>query len=200
MRLCSTELPRSAAARVLGRSRSRGLRRVRCRRAGSARAIAALVAGSTLALAPAAQAETTSYRISQSEPFSLLVTSCTGEEVLVTGQHHFESHYTVSADPSGARFHSQEVHKYSLRGTGTVSGALYQNQHEEMNEKNGTFTLDPSGGFTPYEETLETTMVLIRQGETVLPDDLYFRLRYHVTYNVNGLVTMRGPTIDVICR
>ena len=192
---------RSFAARVLGRRASRARRRVKRRPTGSARVIAAAVAGSALALAPVAQAETTSYRINETTPAEAVLTSCTGEPVALTGTQHVEGNVRITVDVSGTRFHSQELNKFSLRGTGTLSGAVYQNQQEVMSEHNGTFTLDPfGGGWAPYEQTDVTNMVLLRQGEAVRVDDLYLRMRYHITVNANGVVTIRPPTFEIICR
>jgi len=190
-----------SAARIVGPSGRRRRRSAVRRPAGSGRLVAALALGCALALAPAAQAETTSYRISQTQPFEMVLISCTGEPVVVAGMHHFESNYRVTVDLSGTRFHSQELNLFRLRGTGTVSGAVYQNQQELMTEHNGTFTLDPfGGGLAPYEQTDVAGMVLIRQGESVRVDDLYVRARSHITYTANGVVITRPPTIDVICR
>jgi hypothetical protein len=190
-----------SAARIIGRMGRRRRRRADRRPAGSGGLIAALATASVLALAPAAQAETTSYKISQTQPAEMVLISCTGEPVALAGTNHFESNYRVTVDLSGTSFHSQALNKFSLRGTGTESGAVYQNQQEVMTEHNGTFTLDPfGGGLAPYEQTDVTNVVLIRQGETVRVDDLYVRARSHITYNANGLVITRPPTIDVICR
>jgi hypothetical protein len=201
MALRSTELPRSSAARVLDWSRRRGQRRVKLCPAGSGRVIATLVAGSALALAPVAQAETTTYRINETTPADAALTSCTGEPVVLTGTQHVEGNVRITVDLSGSRFHSQELQKFSLRGTGVDSGAVYQNQQELMTEHNGSFTVDPFGdGSARSEETGVTNMVLIRQGESERVDDLYVRMRYHMTFSASGVVTIRPPTFEVICK
>jgi len=201
MTLCTTELPHSAAAGLLGRVRSRGLRRVKCGRAGAGGVIAAIVAGSTLALAPAAHAEAMTYTVSQTVPFAVAKDNpCTGEAVALSGTYHFQSNYTVTADLTGTRFHSHELRKWTLRGTAVISGAVYQNQEEQTAQEGGTFTLDPLGALAPYRSITETTMLLIRQGETTKQDDFFVRAVAHITYNANGVITAQKATLDVICR
>jgi len=195
--MCSTEVPRSAARRVLGRSRSRGRRRVKRRRGGSARAIAALVAGSALALAPAAQAETT---VSQTTPIvQETVNPCTREPVTLTGTAHYTIQYSETVGTTGVKFHSVETTKLSLNGTAMPSGARYQNEQQQMREENGTFDFDV-GGLAPYESTSTMTMLLIRQGDTPRLDDFFTRIIGHVTYTANGVPTVGRTTVDVFCR
>ena len=152
------------------------------------------------ALAPTpADAESVTYPVSSTTPLTWATSNpCTGEPVTLTGTYHFESNYRVDADASGVRFHSQELRKYSLRGT-SVTGARYENQQEQMTEENGTFTFS-SGGLAPYETTAETTMLLIRQGDAPRQDDFYVRISGHTTYNANGVITVSGIRADVICR
>src|SRR5438128_4728784 len=105
-----------------------------------------------MATAGTASANTASYYVNQTVPFSMATTNpCTGEPVTLTGTYHFESNYSVTVDTTGVSFHSQELKKYALSGTG-ASGARYQNEQQLMSEFNGTFVFD-LGGFAPYEET-----------------------------------------------
>ncbi len=160
-------------------------------------ALAALV---VLALPGTAAAETVSYQVSETTPIaSTTENPCTGEPVTLTGTYHFESNYRVSIDETGSSFHSQETKKLSLSGTGTLSGALYQNQQQQTSEENGTFTID-TDALAPYERTDTTTMLLIRQGDTTRLDDFYVQIIAHITYNANGVITVQGTTVNVFCR
>jgi hypothetical protein len=166
--------------------------------------LASLVAIATAALTMTgtAGADTASYYVSQTTPIAVATTNpCTGDPVTLTGTYHFESNYSVTVDTTGVSFHSQELKKYALSGTG-ASGARYQNEQQLMSEFNGTFVFD-LGGFAPYEETDETTMLLVRQGETATMtggDDFYTKILGHITYNANGVVTVSGITVNVFCR
>jgi len=201
MTVRSTDSPPRPAARILGRRRSGRRIRTRGRPGPSRRMIAALAAGSALWLAPAAQAETVNYRVTDTEPVLMATENpCTGEAVTLTGTHHYEINSRVTTDLSGTRLHSQELHKYSLRGTAALTGAVYQNQQEQMSEVNAIFALQPSGALAPYESTSVMTMLLIRQGDTTRQDDFFTRLISHVTYTANGVPTVGRTTFDLICR
>jgi len=162
--------------------------------------MAAIVVGSVLALAPAAQAETTTVESNETVPVATTRDNpCTGETVVLSGTYHVQAKTTVTTDLTGTRFHSHELEKLSLRGTALVTGAVYQNQEQQTSEQN--WSLDPLGGLAPYESTSQATMLLIRQGEIKSPpDDFWTRLVAHLTYNANGVMTVQRAELSFDCR
>jgi hypothetical protein len=172
--------------------------RGRRRRLASFVAIAVTAALATAGTAGAAT--TSSFFVSQTTPFTLATSNpCTGEPVTVTGTYHFESNYSVTIDTDSASFHSQELKKYSLSGLG-ASGARYQNEQQQMDEENGTFTFVPPA-FAPDERTETAVLLLLRQGEiTGVSDDFYLTFVAHITYTANGAPTATIATLNVTCR
>jgi hypothetical protein len=158
-----------------------------------------LAGGLVLALAPAAQAGTTT---SQTTAVAMPTENpCTGEPVTLTGTAHYTIQYSETVGGSAIKFHSVKTTKLSLSGTAALSGARYQNEQHQMEEENGTFALDPfSGGLAPFESTTTMTMLLIRQGDAPRLDDFFTRIIGHVTYTANGVPTVGRTTVDVFCR
>jgi hypothetical protein len=197
-----SESPLGMAGRSMDRRRRprRDRRPVERRAAGSGRVIA-LAAACALALPPAAQADTTTYAVSQTVPVTMATTNtCIAppEPVVLSGTYHFTSRYSITYDTTGTTFHSVESKKWSLSGI-TPTGARYQGEQQQVAEENGTFefALD---GLAPYERTDKATMLLIRQGEITRFDDFYVRAIAHITYNANGVITVSGATLDIVCR
>jgi len=171
--------------------------RARRRRIGSWGLAAAVAA---LALAPVAQAETTSYTISETVPITMTTDNpCTGEPVVLSGTYHFTSRYSTTTDLTGTKLHSVEMKKLSMSGTSALTGARYQNEQQELTEQNWTFTFE-SGALAPYERTDEATMLLIRQGETTRKDDFHVRFVSHITYSASGIVNVKPGELQVFCR
>ncbi len=196
----SRKSPHGAAARIVGPERSRTGARGRRRRMGSWGLAAAVAGGAVLALAQVARAETTSYTVSETVPITTTTDNpCTREPVVLSGSYHFTSRYSVTVDTTGTKFHSAETKKLSLSGYAPTSGARYRNEQQEMTEENGTFSLSLDG-LAPYERTDKSTMLLIRQGESIRPDDFLVHFVAHITYNANGVVTIQRAELDTDCR
>jgi hypothetical protein len=161
---------------------------------------AAVAGGAVLTLAQVARAETTSYTVTETVPITTTVDNpCTGEPVVLSGSYHFTSRYSVTVDTNGTKFHSVETKKLSLTGYAPVSGARYKNEQQEVTEQNGTFSLSLDG-LAPYERTDKTTMLLIRQGESLRPDDFHVHFIAHITFNANGVITIQRAELDTDCR
>jgi hypothetical protein len=196
----SRKSPHGAAARIVDPGRSRTGARGRRRRMGSWRLAAAVAGGAALALAPVARAETISYTVSETVPITTTTDNpCTGEPVVLSGSYHFTSRYSATVDSTGTKFHSVATKKLSLSGYAPGSGARYRNEQQEVSEENGTFSLGLDG-LAPYERTDKATMLLIRQGESLRPDDFLVHFIAHITYNANGVITIQRAELDTDCR
>ena len=123
-------------------------------------------------------------------PVDYLMTSCTGEEVQVTGTYHFKSHETVQ--PDGDVNFEITQNSQNTQAVALITGAGYV-ATDELSE---TVQDIPPGGTAKFESDFH----LVRSGETTLLDD-DFRLHslFHVTVNANGIITVDNFDLRAEC-
>ena len=118
------------------------------------------------------------------------ITSCTGELVQINGKLNF--HFKTVTTSSGRM--NEETHSNSNgSGIGSMSGAKYVYSH--TNDETASFDSIPD----LHETTISENEHLIRQGETIVPDDLYLKFLLHITM-VRGVPVVTNVTFDSGCR
>ncbi len=123
------------------------------------------------------------------EPWTIELTSCTGEPFTLEGEIHVVAHPTVDS-AGGAHFNGH----INIQGRGqTASGDKYVLNHTSMFEgKSDANSADVS--------TDTVHLNLIRQGEDGTEDDLSIPLRIHFTQNANGEYTAEYFFGDIVCQ
>jgi hypothetical protein len=126
----------------------------------------------------------------QTERFSFVAggfNPCTGEETPGTGE--FFSHTTLVARPSGG-FHVAQVFNVSFVLTGATTGDRYLGRDVE----HVNFTTN--GG----AQSVNTFIANVRVGTAGPGNDFVLRVRFHVTVNANGVVTVERDETTIECR
>jgi hypothetical protein len=133
----------------------------------------AVVAAACGVGAASASAETINFYL----PVSGTVTNdCTGEKVAINGTMHVKA--TDNTSPAGIKY-QLEANLTGVTGTALVTGARYV-----MNDQTSDMGHAEFGAFGNVQQTLETSTVLTRQGETgtfLVGDDFRLHTIAHLT-------------------
>jgi hypothetical protein len=124
----------------------------------------------------------------------MVTSSCTGEEVVITGTQHFSVSGNSSLDGLKAHVESNLV---GVKGTALLSGARYVMADQISDMQHADF--DPFGD---AQVTMENSTVLTRLGETgPLPTGDDFRLHAfaHLTIT-NGVTRSEKTDLRADCR
>ena len=145
-----------------------------------------ILASAASATSVQAQAANTTFKFSDSFPFSFF-NNCTGE--VVSGVVSFKTtvHETIDAS-GGYHFHLHEV--YNGRAVGETSGIQYvgpQTDHE-------SFHVSSRGAL---EDTYTLNFRFISQGSA---DNILLHILFHITITPNGDVTSEIENITDVCR
>ena len=121
-----------------------------------------------------------------------------GEVVVVTGYVHAESRITPP-DADGTVHIEYHLNSQGVSGTTVtpVTGIKYQVMFQTSDNQNGDVVVPYTGAYT---QTQHDIYRLTRQGESIRPDDWYMYLRYHATYNAQGVPTAVVDNIDAQCQ
>jgi len=112
--------------------------------------------------------------------------SCTGEFVDLSGKIHI--HGTSTATPDGGFSFSFIENLVDVKGVGEDSGTRYV---ETLHLGN---TVSLHAGVTETHEILEN---LISNGSS---SNYKLRVRFHITVNANGDVTVENEHVEIICN
>jgi len=136
------------------------------------------------------QSQTTREVVVDMTANSLTIVSCTFEPVTINGKLNF--HFKTVTTSSGRM--NEETHSNSNgSGIGSMSGVKYVYSH--TNDETASFDSIPD----LHETTISENEHLIRQGETIVPDDLYLKFLLHMTI-VHGVPVVTNVTFDSGCR
>jgi hypothetical protein len=146
----------------------------------------ALAVLSLLATATPAAAQATVIQTNTRVPIDFIATSCSGEQVIISGESHIVVHATGS--PGGTGTTTTHIN-FHLQGT-SASGTLY-NANETLN---GT-EVSHANGQTVFENVAQLN--LVSQGST---DNLRIRTVIRTIVNSNGEVTSTTFEFTVECN
>jgi hypothetical protein len=141
-----------------------------------------LIALVVLVCAPAyAQATVTNDNVHV--PIDFITTSCSGEEVIISGESHVVQHSTGNGNASIAVVHIN----FHLAGTGASGTRYVVNEHVQ-----GVTTSSSANTFTS-----EARLVAVAQGNA---DNLIIHTFIHTTTNANGEITSQTFEFETECQ
>ena len=124
-------------------------------------------------------------------PYSnLAFNDCNGEFVNVQGMIHMTEGLTV--DANGTHSHVT-VNLVGVKGIAIGSGARYVESDTQTETSN--FQFDGAS-----EANVVETQILNRLGEDGTLDDLRYHLRFHMTMNANGVITVDRTESEITCN
>jgi hypothetical protein len=113
---------------------------------------------------------------------------CAGESVVLQGQLHVLTHYTVTGNQVVSKTHFQPQ---GITGTGTVSGDRYHSTGVSQEIFKGSF----SNG--QYTTTMIDNFRIIGQGPG---NNFLVHATFHLTLNANGATTATLDRFSVECK
>lgn len=147
---------------------------------------AVLAVGATMLGLAATGAADTSTTIPYA---SLALNECNDEVVDVQGMIHTTEGSSVDAD--GTHFHVT-VNLVGVKGVALGSGARYVESDTQTETSN--FNFDGAS-----EANVVETRTLNRLGEDGTLDDFRYHLRFHMTVNANGVITVDRTENQIDC-
>lgn len=143
--------------------------------------------GATMLVLAAAGAADTSMTV----PYSnVAFNDCNNEFVNVQGMIHMTEGSTV--DANGTHFHVT-INLVGVKGVAIGSGARYV--ESDTTTQTSNFHFDGAS-----EANAEETRILNRLGEDGTLDDVRYHLRFHMTVNANGVITVDRTESEIACN
>jgi hypothetical protein len=123
-----------------------------------------------------------------------VLNDCTGEEVVINGTMHVKA--TDNTSPAAIKY-QLEANLTGVTGTALVTGARYV-----MNNQNSDMGHAEFGAFGNVQQTIETSTILTRQGETgtfLVGDDFRLHAIAHLTIS-KGVPRAEKIELRADCR
>jgi hypothetical protein len=121
---------------------------------------------------------------------AVTLNECNGELVNVEGKIHTTEGSTV--DANGTHFHIT-MNLVGVKGVAPLSGARYVESDTQTQTSN--FHFDGAS-----EANVVETRILNRLGEDGTLDDFRYHLRFHMTVNANGVITVDRTESEIDCN
>lgn len=124
-------------------------------------------------------------------PYSnVALNECNGESVEVQGMIHMTEGSSV--DTNGTHYHVT-MNLVGVKGIAPLSGARYV--ESDTTTQTSNFHFDGASEANAVE-----TRILTRLGEDGTPDDFRYHLRFHMTMNANGVLTVDRTESEIDCN